>query len=63
MREIITDELVEYLAIRYQNHVEFVKRVSKKDSPYTFQQFVEMNMNERKSKTRKALDYIETKKA
>ncbi|UGO50919.1 hypothetical protein PQE70_gp066 [Bacillus phage vB_BanS_Nate] len=63
MKEIITDELVEHLAVTYNNYVEFTKRVCKTDKPYTFKQFVEHHMRKRDLQIRKALKHIEAKKA
>ncbi|MDS7057184.1 hypothetical protein NXG04_07780 [Klebsiella pneumoniae] len=64
MREIITEELIAKFAREYKISKSYDSLVrSGCHIPLTFEQYVEIRLVERENIIRKALDYIETKKA
>lgn len=65
MREIITDELIEKFAERYQELKAHMVNFAgvKEEDVMTFEQYVEGKLRFRNLLTRKALEHIEKEKA
>lgn len=61
MREKLTDELMEHIAKKYEEYVD-VTQLFGGDVMFTFEQFVERELNFRQFKTGKALEKIEKQK-
>ncbi|UUV47120.1 hypothetical protein [Bacillus phage vB_BanS-Thrax5] len=61
MKEIITDELIEQFAKKYEEYVD-VTSLFGGEIMFTFEQFVAITLEERKVKIRKALEHIEEQK-